>query len=56
MDYSDTVLDCVFTTCTNCEEEIDGDGFYSPASNTMFIDCPSCNEEMIVYGWYDDED
>ena len=46
----------VYTECTECELEIDGTGTYIAENNTMYIDCDSCGNEMIVYGWYDEED
>lgn len=44
----------VYTQCTSCEEIIDTPGLFDLLDNTMYIDCKSCKEEMVVWNWYDD--
>lgn len=44
----------VYTECTNCDEVIESKGLFDISDNTMYIDCNSCLNEMVVWNWYDD--
>ena len=46
----------IYTQCTHCEQIIEGKGLYDESNNDMYIDCNSCNQEMIVWNWYSEEE